>query len=485
MADGGERVGTRFGQYRIDALLGSGGMGAVYRAYDTVRDREVALKVLHSQFAKDPTYQERFRRECRTLAKLGEPHVIPIHDFGEIDGVLYLDMRLVEGRDLRAVLRERGALAPADAVALIEQVAAALDAAHAVGLVHRDVKPENILVTDANFAYLVDFGIAHQTNDSHLTQAGSAIGSIAYMAPEVFDNQQPGPGGDVYSLAAVLFECLTGQQPYPGDSVSTVLRQVVLQGAPVVSRVNPAVPAAFDPVLAGGLAKDPAHRYPSAGAFAAAAKEALTAPAGGDHSAYQATEFGRSAPQPIPTAPYAPQFSGPYSQPQQVPAYQPSQPVAVAPDGGGGGSSNVMVAVLVTLIVVLVLGLGGFLIYKFAGFGGDDQVATTRTSTQTVPAPAGSAESDAGEDPSTRTPGSAPSWSESCGYGHGRLPGSPTSCQFAEQVMLAYNASGRWGEARTVRASSPVTHNSYAMSCVPRSGIVVCTGGDHAEVHLY
>ncbi|WP_282776151.1 serine/threonine-protein kinase, partial [Nocardia sp. CC201C] len=183
----GARAGSRFGQYELRTLLGVGGMGEVYEAYDTVRDRVVALKLLDQELARTPSYVERFRRESRTAARLQEPHVIPVHDWGEVDGVLYIDMRLVRGRDLKARLRAEGPLAPDAAVAVVEQIAAALDAAHDGGLVHRDIKPANILLTDDMFAYLVDFGIAYTESDVQLTSTGSAIGSFAYMAPERFE----------------------------------------------------------------------------------------------------------------------------------------------------------------------------------------------------------------------------------------------------------------------------------------------------------
>ena len=176
-----------FGHYRLDELIGRGGMGEVYRAYDTAKDRFVALKILSQGQAADPTYRQRFRRESQVVARLGEPHIIPIHDWGEIDGVLY---RHAPGGRQGPARRAagRGALSPERAVAIVEQVAAALDAAHRDGLVHRDVKPENILLSDNDFAHLVDFGIAHAGDDTRLTQAGSAIGSLAYMAPEMFEN---------------------------------------------------------------------------------------------------------------------------------------------------------------------------------------------------------------------------------------------------------------------------------------------------------
>ncbi|MFT3661599.1 MAG: serine/threonine-protein kinase [Gordonia sp. (in: high G+C Gram-positive bacteria)] len=258
------------------SLLGKGGMGEVYRAHDTGRDRTVALKLLPPHLAEDPTFQERFRRECRTLARLDEPHVIPIHDFGEIDGQLYLDMRLVKGGDLRGVMRDRGALEPAEAVALIEQMAAALDAAHQAGLVHRDVKPENVLITGADFAYLVDFGVAHADTDTHLTRTGTAVGSVAYMAPEQFEDGSVTAAADVYALAAVLFELLTARKPYPGESISTITKGLLFDPIPVASRINPAITPAMDAVLAWGLDKDPARRCPSALGLAEAARAALS-----------------------------------------------------------------------------------------------------------------------------------------------------------------------------------------------------------------
>ena len=143
----GSRLGTRFGSYELQELVGMGGMGEVYRAYDTVRERTVALKLLRTDVATDPSYRDRFRRESRIAARLQSPHVIPVHDFGEIDGVLYIDMRLVEGPSVKDELRTHGVLTPARTVSIVGQIASALDAAHANGLVHRDIKPENVLLT--------------------------------------------------------------------------------------------------------------------------------------------------------------------------------------------------------------------------------------------------------------------------------------------------------------------------------------------------
>ena len=166
----------------------------------------MAVKVLRAEMAADPSYQERFRRESRVAARLQEPHVIPVHDFGDIDGVLYIDMRLVEGGSLKDELRANGPLDPSRAASIIAQVAAALDAAHADGLVHRDIKPENVLLTPDDFAYLVDFGIAHGGGDASMTMTGLIIGSCAYMSAERFSGGQVGPPADVYSLTCLLYE---------------------------------------------------------------------------------------------------------------------------------------------------------------------------------------------------------------------------------------------------------------------------------------
>ncbi|MEU8899503.1 protein kinase [Nocardia sp. NPDC048505] len=275
----GWRVGSRFGPYELRALLGKGGMGEVYEAYDTVKERVVAVKLLPEELAKDPVYQVRFRRESQAAARLAEPHIIPIHDWGVIDGVLFIDMRLVPGADLRTLLRGQGPLQPERAIAIIEQIAAALDAAHADGLVHRDVKPANILVTEADFAYLADFGIAHTEGDAAVTQVGMAVGSYVYMAPERFDAGQVTGRADIYSLACVLHESLTGATPFPQASMSVLIRSHLTETPPRPSVARPGVPPALDEVIARGMAKDPADRYPTAAAFAQAARAAVGAPA--------------------------------------------------------------------------------------------------------------------------------------------------------------------------------------------------------------
>ena len=331
-------IGTLFGPYRIDALLGRGGMGEVYRAADTSQDgRGVALKVLTPGLSGDPGFAARFRRECEIAARLAEPHVVPIHRYGEIDGRLFLDMQLVDGRELADVVSD-GPLDPERAVAIIEQVGGALDAAHADGLVHRDVKPSNILLTRPGderpeFAYLVDFGIARATDAggrTALTRTGAVIGTLAYMAPERFLAMPAGPASDVYALACVLYELLTGARPYPGTGYAAQVAGHLHQHPPQPSVLRPGLPAALDAVIARGMAKDPGARYRTAGDLAEAARGALA----GSSAAGAQGESAPAAPRGAPTvldAPVAPTW---------VPGAGMSPPPAAPPPSWGAGEQR-------------------------------------------------------------------------------------------------------------------------------------------------
>ncbi len=265
-----------FGRYRLVALIGEGGMGKVYKAHDTAMDRDVAIKVLPAELVSEPGYEQRFRREARIAGRLTEPHVIPVHEAGEIDGRLYLTMPIVDGTDLHTVLQREGPLTPQRAVAVIGQLAAALDAAHAAGLVHRDVKPSNALLTGDDFVYLIDFGIAHDAAATKLTQTGSVLGTLAYMSPERLNSGTADARSDVYALACVLYECLTGAQPFPGDSLEQQLVGHLTLDPPKPSHRDAAIPQGFDEVIATGMAKDPDRRYHSARELTAAARQALT-----------------------------------------------------------------------------------------------------------------------------------------------------------------------------------------------------------------
>ncbi|MFA1706043.1 serine/threonine-protein kinase [Mycobacterium intracellulare] len=260
-----------FGRYWLIEVIGAGGMGKVYKAHDTVIDRDVAVKVLSPELGAEPGFRERFRREAHTAARLTEPHIIPIHDTGEVDGKLYLVMPIINGIDVGTLLKRDGPMSPHRAVVVIEQLAAALDAAHAAGLVHRDIKPSNALLTNRDFTYLIDFGIAHNVAATRMTKTGAIIGTLAYMAPERFTDGIADARADVYSLTCLLHECLTGRQPYPGDSAEQQITAHLTLNPPKPADLNPAVSAAFDDVIACGMAKKPTDRFVSAGELARAA----------------------------------------------------------------------------------------------------------------------------------------------------------------------------------------------------------------------
>jgi serine/threonine-protein kinase len=270
-------VGASIGRYRLDGHLGRGGMGEVYRAFDTGRERSVALKLLLRELALDDEFVARFRREARVAARLSEPHILPIHDFGEIDGRLYIDMRLVDGPDLAGVLAH-GPVAPDRTAAIVSQVASGLDAAHREGLVHRDVKPGNVLLAtrDPVFAYLTDFGVAaEQGRSENLTSTGTVIGTVAYLAPEMFEGIRPGPSSDIYALGCVLAEMLLGHRPFRTSSVAEAMHAHLTAAPPRPSRERPEVPAAFDDIVARAMAKDPGRRYTTAGEMGAAVLAAV------------------------------------------------------------------------------------------------------------------------------------------------------------------------------------------------------------------
>jgi serine/threonine-protein kinase len=267
-----------FGPYHLIRALGHGGMGEVYEAEHTVKGWTVAVKLMSESVSSDPVFRERMKREARIAGRLQEPHVVPIHDYGEIDGQMFLEMRLIEGTDLDTVLKRFGPLTPPRAVAIITQIASALDAAHAAEVMHRDVKPPNILVTRDDFAYLVDFGIASAATDEKLTQKGTAVGTWKYMAPERFTNDKVTYRADIYSLACVLYECLTGGPPYPSDSAGVLISAHMMDPIPRPSASRSGIPRSFDAVIARGMAKRPQDRYASAGDLARDAHEALSTP---------------------------------------------------------------------------------------------------------------------------------------------------------------------------------------------------------------
>ncbi len=339
-----------FGRYQLIEVLGRGGMGEVWRAHDTEIDRVVALKMLLPQYAQDPEFDARFRREARAAARLDDPHIVPIYDVGEIDGRLYVTMRLIDGVDLQTVLNN-GPLPPERAVHIIGQIASALHSAHQIGLVHRDVKPSNILLGPNDFAYLIDFGIARASGDPALTATSTTVGTWAYMAPERFNTGEIHPSSDIYALACVLFQCLTGNVPFPGDTLEQIAGGHMVAPPPRPSADGDTVPTAMDHVIATGLAKQPTDRFPSTVDLATAAQRAITEPTG---------------------RPYA---DPAYAQPWQSSAEAPTALAQIGAPPAANRPSRRPVVVIGALAAVALLIAGG--VFAAVQFSRDDGPAAT------------------------------------------------------------------------------------------------------------
>ncbi|MCV7229075.1 serine/threonine-protein kinase [Mycolicibacterium komossense] len=494
-----------FGKYKLTALIGRGGMGEVYEAYDTSKNRSVALKILPEQLSHDEQFRARFQRESHAAAGLQEPHIIPIHDWGEIDGNLFIDMRLVQGQDLHEALKS-GPLEPARAVAIVAQVGVALDAAHAQGLIHRDIKPQNILVTPADFAYLVDFGIAETVGETRLTVAGSAIGSFCYMAPERFEDLPATPAVDVYSLAGVLYEALTGDTPFGVSSMEKLIAAHVSAPPPRPSAVNHRVPPSFDDVIARGMAKEPDDRYGSAGALGRAAERAL-------RSGAQAPSTGPMAvtQEAVLTAPP----SGPHPVWQGDRSWQATQQISHQ------SSRPWLIPVVIAVAAALLLGGIGVVIGLLAQQKSAPPTSTGPAGVSTVALPAPTNRTEPPSPPPAPVPQSAvrpplvlgrdsSESHESCddgfslrnaaGFGsHAGRGTAETSCFFAGSVLSSYwnQYGGASRDARTVSAPGKVDCRSvggaqcdgpnFVMQCAAygSDGWITCTGGRNAKVYLY
>jgi Protein kinase domain len=335
-----ESVGDEFAGYRIEGVIRHGGMATVYHARHLVLHRPAALKVLAPGLARDQRFRARFLGESRAAASLDHPHIVPIYDAGEAQGVLYIAMRLIEGADLRTLLEAERRLEPHRAVALLGQVASALDAAHSRGLVHRDVKPSNILVAAATtpdaaeHAYLADFGITKQLASEGLTATSEFLGTIDYMSPEQIEGLTLDGRADVYALGCVLHQCLTGVAPFAADTVVGVMHAHLTKPPPRPSAVDSSLPGGLDSVVAGALAKSPADRPSTCTALTDAARAALASPR---RRPAPPPFVPRLTPVPSPAAPPSASGPGPVAAPAAAAAAAAARPaippaaVAAAP----------------------------------------------------------------------------------------------------------------------------------------------------------
>ncbi|GLZ41538.1 serine/threonine-protein kinase [Actinokineospora sp. NBRC 105648] len=373
-------TGRRLGHYRIDGVLGRGGMSVMYKATDIRLGRKVALKVIAEHLTEDPEFRERFVDEARNTSAIDHANVVPLYDFGEVDGLLYIAMRLVDGSDMSSLIKD-GPMAPQRAIALLSQVAEALDNLHERGLVHLDVKPANVLVTTRESAgehiYVADFGLTRRGATGHRTRGGDFLGSPTYAAPEHLRGEPVDGRTDAYSLACVLFACLAGRPPFQGQ-VSEVIQGHLNREPPSLTE-HVVLPIAIDEVIRRGMAKNPGQRYASCRELIATARQALS----GAPRNLPPRNPNSTLVAPIDQPMRGPQY--PQQQPQQQRPVQPIQaePVRLRPPApvgstafGAEKSGNRWVApVLVGLVAI------GLIITAILLFTGDNDTDAPGTST--------------------------------------------------------------------------------------------------------
>jgi eukaryotic-like serine/threonine-protein kinase len=351
------------GRYRLVELLGQGGMATIYRATDAQLGREVAVKVLHPEYGRDPGFVARFKQEAQSAASLSHPNIVGVFDFGtDADGP-YIVMELVDGEDVATLLARNGPLPPRQAARLAAEVAHALGAAHARGIVHRDVKPGNILVSADGRVKVTDFGIARAWADARLTLPGVTLGSVHYFSPEQALGEQATEASDIYSLGIVLYELLTGRRPWEGDNAASVAMARISAPPPLVSDVRPNVPPVLEAIDRKALSPDPAARFPSAGAMADALEAFLDeggarpAAAGVPVAAGAAAAVAATAARPYPPDAYAGTPAAP-----PPPASPPAGAVPGEPEPEEPRSTSpwIWIAGLLGLAILVIVGFLAF-----------------------------------------------------------------------------------------------------------------------------
>jgi len=339
------------GRYRLMSPIGEGGMATLWRAMDEQLEREVAVKILRPQFGADPGFAARFRNEARTAGSLSHPNIVQIYDFGTDAeaGEQYIVMQLVDGQDLASLLRERGALPVDEAVAIGAATADALDAAHRHGLIHRDVKPANILITKGGRTLVTDFGISRAISDASMTVTGTTIGSVHYFSPEQAAGEELGPPSDIYALGIVMYEMLSGRRPFDGDSAAGVALKRLNEPPPPLSTGIRPIPPALEDVVMRAMARDPAQRYATAAEFAQALR---------GWASNEATAVAPIVPPPV-VVPVVP------------PPVEPVSPVPAAAPPPPKKGTPWWIWVLALLAIVM-LGAGGFLGARLLGAFGPE-----------------------------------------------------------------------------------------------------------------
>ena len=361
--------------YRIESMLGRGGMGIVYEATQLSLKRPIALKILYPHLSQDPVFRARFRREGELQAAIDHPHIVTVYEAGEADEGLFLAMRLIRGSTLKDLI-VAGELDGEDAVRLLLPIAEALDSAHAAGLTHRDIKPQNILVGPGGHAYLADFGLTRSAADPGLTKTGQFVGTIDYVSPEQIRGEEASPASDVYALTAVLYECLCGVVPFPKPSDVAVLNAHVSDPPPRVTEHRPELPPAVNEVIARGMAKEASERQTSATEMIVQADRAISTPAhgtlalGGEPETVVREPPAQPAAEPVASAPATPPPATPSQPAAAPPPAAPSEPPARPP----GRRRTAMIAAGALLVLALIA--GAMLL------GGDSDSPTSATTTE-------------------------------------------------------------------------------------------------------
>jgi len=367
-----ELAGLEIDEYKLVSIIGQGGMSAVYRAYQEELDRDVAIKILSDELTQDPNYIIRFQSEAKMAAALEHPHIVPVYDSGVQDGMSFVVMRLLRST-LTDKLYASQPMSMNDVLVMLEHVAKALDYAHSKGIVHRDVKPGNIMFDDTKTAYLVDFGIAKATQqaDTGLTAKNVVLGTPSYMPPELWRGDTPVGASDQYALAIVVFQILTGQLPFTADSPSAIMYRHLNDSAPDASELNPNLPAAVSDVLKRGMHKDPHQRYPLVSNFVNALTNAMTMPPD-----KLKTQEHQAVPDYAPPVPIAEMVDEPTMRQtvpvqavprQPQPQYQQNQPSRAVPRQRRPRKKNQSNTVMVQLASGGIIGLAIILLLLIIG----------------------------------------------------------------------------------------------------------------------